>query len=95
MVATATDKLVDNFTYSNPSPIVDQPTNKTLVQLHLKLNSDAASIHSNLGSGQLGLLQLTLYADVYSTLPATPFIRELLNFSFPNSFSGFARMPSC
>jgi hypothetical protein len=74
MVATAIAKLVDNFPHSNLAPIVGQPTYKTLAQLHLKFNSNAASIHSNLGNGQLGLLQLTLSADVYNTLSATPFI---------------------
>ncbi len=74
MVATAIDKLVNNFPHPNLSPIVGQPNYETLAQLHLKLNSNAASIHSNLGNGQLGLLQLTLSADVYNTLSATPFI---------------------
>ena len=74
MVATAIHKLVNNFPHPNLSPIVGQPNYETLAQLHLKLNSNAASIHSNLGNGQLGLLQLTLSADVYNTLSATPFI---------------------
>ena len=74
MVATAIDKLVDNFPHPNLSPIVGQPNYETLAQLHLKLNWNAASIHSNLGNGQLGLLQLTLSVDVYNTLSATPFI---------------------
>mgnify|MGYP002806862359 FL=1 len=74
MVATAIDKLVDNFPHPNLPPIVGQPTYETLAQLHLKLNSNAASIHSNLGNGQLGLLQLTLSANVYNTLSAIPFI---------------------
>jgi hypothetical protein len=74
MVATAIDKLVDNFPHPNLSPIMGQPTYEILAQLYLKLNSNAASIHSNLGNGQLGLLQLTLSADVYNTLSATPFI---------------------
>jgi hypothetical protein len=33
-----------------------------------------ASVHSNLGNGQLGLLQLTVLAAIYNTLSATPFI---------------------
>jgi hypothetical protein len=74
MVATAIDKLVDNFLHTDLSPIIGQPTYETLAQLHLKLNSNTVSIHSNLGNGQLGLLQLTLSADVCNTLSATPFI---------------------
>jgi hypothetical protein len=74
MVATAINKLVDNFPHPNLPPIVGQPTYETLAQQHLKLKSNAASIYSNLGNGQLGLLQLMVSADVYNTLSATPFI---------------------
>ena len=74
-MTTAIDKIVDNFPHPNISPIVGQPTYETLAQLHLQLNSNAASVHSNLGNGQLGLLQLTVSEAVYNTLSATPFIR--------------------
>lgn len=74
VMATAIDKLVHGFLHPNLSLIIGQPTYRTLVQLHLKLNSKAASIYSNLGNGQLSLLQPILSADVYSTLLATPFI---------------------
>ena len=39
----------------------------------MKLNSDAASVHSNLSDGALGLLYLTVSPTVYTTLLATPF----------------------
>jgi hypothetical protein len=71
---TAIDKLVTNFPHPNISPIVGQPTYKTLTQLHTQLNLNAASVHSNLGNGQLGLLQLTVTAAVYNTLSAIPFL---------------------
>jgi hypothetical protein len=71
---TAIDKLVANFPHPNISPIVGQPTYKTLAQLHIQLNSNAASVHSKLGNGQLGLLQLTFMVAVYNTLSAIPFI---------------------
>ena len=39
----------------------------------MKLNSNAASVQSNLGYGTLGLLQLTLSPAVYNTLSVTTF----------------------
>ena len=38
------------------------------------LNTNAASIHSNRGNGQLGLIFLTLSGAVYATLSSTPFV---------------------
>ena len=38
------------------------------------MNSNAASVQSNLGCGTLGLLQLAVSPVVYSTLLATAFI---------------------
>ena len=40
----------------------------------MKLNSNSASIQSNLGCGTLGLLQLTVSPAVYNTLSSTTFI---------------------
>ena len=40
----------------------------------MKLNSNAASIQSNLGCGTLGLIQLTLSPAVYNTLSSISFI---------------------
>jgi hypothetical protein len=77
MMTTAIDKLVANFPHPHMPPIIGQPTYRyeTLAQLHIMLNSkNAASVHSNLGNGQLGLLQLTVSAAVYSTLSVTSFI---------------------
>ena len=47
---------------------------KTISKVHLKLNSNATSVQSNLGYGTLRLLQLTVYPAVYATLSATAFI---------------------
>ena len=40
----------------------------------MKLNSNAASVQSNLGCGTLGLLFLTVSPAVYTTLSTTAFV---------------------
>ena len=67
MLTTIT-KIVENFPFPQLSPIIGQPTYDSLAKLHLKLNANAASFHSNLGDGLLGLLFLAMYPAVYDTL---------------------------
>jgi hypothetical protein len=74
---TAIDKLVENFPHPNITPIDGQPNYETLAELHVQLNSNAASVHSNLGNGQLGLLPLTVSDVVYNTLSNTPFVTPI------------------
>ena len=44
------------------------------MEVHLQLNSNAASVQSRLGDGTLGLLYLTVTPVVFDTLSLTPFI---------------------
>ena len=71
---TAIDKIVDGFPFPTIPPIVGNPTYNTIAEVNLKLNSNSASVQSNLGCGTLGLLQLTVSPAVYNNLYATPFI---------------------
>ena len=71
---TAIDKIVDGFPFPTISPIIGSPKYETISKVHLKLNSNAASVQSNLGCGTLGLLHLTVSPAVYATLSATTFI---------------------
>ena len=71
---TAINKIVDGFPFPTISSIVGTPTYNTIVEVNLKLNSNSASVKSNLGCGTLGLLQLTVSPAVYDTLTSTPFI---------------------
>ena len=71
---TAINKIVDSFPFPTISPIIGAPNYKTIAKVHLKLNSNAASIRLNLGCGTLGLLQITFSPAVYATLSATAFI---------------------
>ena len=71
---TAIDKIVDGFPFPKIPPIVGTPTYNTIAKVNLKLNSNSASVQSNLGCGTLGLHQLTVSTAVYNTLSSTRFI---------------------
>ena len=71
---TAIDKIVDSFPFPMILPIVGTPTYNTIAKVNLKLNSNPASIQSNLGCGTLGLLQLTVSPAIYNTFLSNAFI---------------------
>ena len=73
-MSSSAEKIVENFPHPTIQPIVGQPTYESLAELHLKLNANAASVHSNRGNGQFGLIYLTLKGEVYATLSAVPFV---------------------
>ena len=68
------DKIVEGLPFQTIDPIVGAPNYGKIAKVHLKLNSNAASVYYNLGNGTLGLLYLTLSHVVYATLSATAFI---------------------
>ena len=70
---TPIDKIMDIFPFPTIPPIVGTPTYNTIAEVNLKLDSNSASVQSNLGCGTLGLLQLTVSPAVYNTLSVTPF----------------------
>ena len=71
---TAIDKIVDGFPFPTISLIVGAPNYETIAGVHLKLNSNATSVQSNLECGTLGLLHLTISPSMYATLSATAFV---------------------
>ena len=64
------DKIVEGFPFPTIDPIIGEPNYEKIAEVHLKLNSNAASVQSNLGCGTLGLLYLTLKPAVYATVAA-------------------------
>ena len=64
----------DRFPFPSIPPIVGAPDNKKIAEVHLQLNLDAASVHSNLSNGALVLLYLTVLPAVSNTLSATTII---------------------
>ena len=73
-MASSAEKIVENFPHPTIQPIIGQPTHESLAELHLKLNANAVSVHSNQGDRQFGHIFLTLKPAVYGTLSATPFV---------------------
>jgi hypothetical protein len=74
MPSSDIDKVVDGFSHPTIVPITGMPNYEALSDLNLKLNSNASSVHSDLGNGLLGLLALTVSVVVYNTLSNTPFV---------------------
>ena len=62
------EKIVDGFPFPTIYPIVRTTNYESIADIHLKLNSNAASVQSNLWYGTLGLLFLTVLPAVYVTL---------------------------
>ena len=74
IMPSSLDKIIESFPHPTILLIVGQPTYKTLDEIHLKLNTNATSVHSHLGNGQLGLLYLKVLPDVYNTQSAISFV---------------------
>jgi hypothetical protein len=80
---TSIDKIVDGFPHPTIAPIIGTPTYESIAELNFQLNANAASVQSNLGDGQLGLLALTVLPAVYNTLSATIFVHPTNSGTIP------------
>ena len=72
------NRIMDGFPFLTIPPIAGPHNFVTISELHMKLNSNAASVQSNLGDGALGLLYLTVSPTVYITLLTTPFVVPMI-----------------
>ena len=68
------NKIVDGFLFPTIDPIIGTPDYESIADIHLKLNSNAASVQSNLGCGTLSLLFLIVSPAVYATLSKIVFV---------------------
>ena len=68
------ERIVDRFPFPTINPIIGTPYYESITDIHLKLNSNVASVQSNLGCGTLSLLFLTVLPIVYSTLSTIAFV---------------------
>ena len=80
---TAINKIVDSFPFPMIPTIVGTPTYNTIAEVNLKLNSNSASVQSNLGCSNLDILQLTVSPAVYNPLSVIPFILPINPSSVP------------
>ena len=65
------------FPHPTVDPIVGLPSYETIKDLHVQLNVNAASIFSNLGDGQHGLLRLTVSDAQYNYVSTVPFVQTM------------------
>ena len=68
------DKIVEGFPHPTINPIIGIPNYESISEIHIKLNSNTASVHSELGNGALGLLALTVTPAIHDTLAGVPFV---------------------
>ena len=59
------------------TPTIGISSYESVVEVHIKLNSNAASVHSELGNDTLGIFVLTVAPAVYYNLAGIPFITPL------------------
>jgi hypothetical protein len=71
---TTTEKITSGFPHPIIPPILGVANYESIKTLQKALNANAASVHSNLGDGRLGLLALTVSQAVYDTLSDTAFV---------------------
>ena len=68
------EKIVEGFPFPTIDPIIGTLDYESIADIHLKLNSNAASVQSNLGCGTLSLSFLTVSPAAYATLSTTTFV---------------------
>jgi hypothetical protein len=74
MAATSVESFIESFPHPIIPPIEGLPTYESITDVTRLLNTNATSIHSELGVGQLGHLALTISPAVYATVSAIPFV---------------------
>ena len=85
------EKIVDGFPFPTIDPIVGTPDYESIADIHIKLNSNAASVQSNIGCGTLGPLFLTVSPTVYATLSTIVFVPPVNPGPEPNIYIGATR----
>ena len=93
MTASTAEKILESFPHPTIFLIIGQPTRMTIATVYLHLNADAASVHSHRGNLQLGLLHLTLQAEVFNTfsnVECLPLINPGQYPGIPEVFTGSA-----
>ena len=77
----------DSITEAFPHPTIPRrsgmPTYESIVEVHAKLKSNAASHHSELGGGSHGLFGLVLSPTTYQTVTSVAFVAPVNPESLP------------
>ena len=90
MKGVTAEDLIESFPHPTIQPIIGRPNYDSITEFHLKLNANAASIHSNRGNGKLSHLFLTA-PEVCNALSTTDFVPPTnpgLNPEIPDGATG-------
>ena len=87
-MTSSTENIVDGFPFPTIDPIVGTPQYENISDIHLKLNSNTASVQSNRGCGTLGLLLLTVSPVFYAILSDIVFVPSVNPGTKPNIPAG-------
>ena len=74
MTSNTKESIVSNFPHPTLPPLTGRPTYKSIANLNLLLNANAASVSSTRGDGIHGLLILTVSDAIYRTTTGMNFI---------------------
>ena len=79
----STDSITEGFPHPRIPRQSGMPTYESILEVHAKLKSNAASHHSELGGGSHGLLGLILSPATYQTIMSVPFVAPVNPGSLP------------
>ena len=68
------EAYINGFPHPTIARIEGPPTYDAIAEMQRSLSANAASVHTNLGGGQLGYLALTVDPAIYATRAAEPFV---------------------
>ena len=85
------ENIFNRFLFPTIDPIIGTPDYASIADIHPNLNSNAASVQSNVRCGTLGLLFLTVSPVNYTTLSAIAFVPPVNPGPEPNIPDGATR----
>ena len=71
------NKITAGFPHPTVDPIIGLPSYETIKDLQVQLNANTASIFSNIGDGQHGLLLLAVLDAQYNSVSTVPFVQPM------------------
>ena len=73
-MSPSVDDYINGFPHPNLPKMQGQPSYESIAELQRLLNSNAASVNTTLGDGQLGYLALTIAPAIYATHSQVAFV---------------------
>ena len=79
----STDSITEDFPHLTIPRHSGMTTYESIMEVHVKLKSNAALHHSELGKGSHGLLVLVLSPATHQTITSVPFVAPVNPWSLP------------